>query len=198
MTTARRDAILDAALAVATEGGFDAVRMRAVARRCGVAVGTVYRHFPSKAHMLVTALTREFERLDAAEDWAAGDTTPQQRLHRLTTRLHQEWQQNPRLTEAMTRAFVVADTTAAAATDHAATVIEDMLARALSGGDPRPAHRQLAGVIADIWLANLTAFIGERGTASDIRDRIDRAISRLVGHPDTPTERAGRTHQRYY
>ena len=73
----RRETILDAALAVAASGGYEAVQMRTVAERVGIAVGTLYRYFPAKTHLLVAALTREFRRLDSAGDWAAGDGTPQ-------------------------------------------------------------------------------------------------------------------------
>ena len=40
--------------------------MRAVAEQADVALGTLYRYFPSKIHLLVSALAREFERADAA------------------------------------------------------------------------------------------------------------------------------------
>ena len=39
--------------------------MRAVAERADVAVGTLYRYFPSKVHLLVSALAREFEKIDS-------------------------------------------------------------------------------------------------------------------------------------
>ncbi|HTF51778.1 MAG TPA: TetR family transcriptional regulator, partial [Pseudonocardia sp.] len=58
----RRKRILDATMALASKGGFDAVQMRAVAERGDVALGTLYRYFPSKIHLLVTALIREFGR----------------------------------------------------------------------------------------------------------------------------------------
>jgi len=57
----RRRRILDATIALASTGGFDAVQMRAVADRADVALGTLYRYFPSKIHLLVSALAREFE-----------------------------------------------------------------------------------------------------------------------------------------
>ena len=66
----RRKRILDATLAIASKGGYEAVQMRAVAERAGVAVGTLYRYFPSKVHLLVSALGREFERIDAKTDRA--------------------------------------------------------------------------------------------------------------------------------
>ena len=64
----RRKRILDATLAIASKGGYEAVQMRAVAERADVAVGTLYRYFPSKVHLLVSALGREFERIDAKTD----------------------------------------------------------------------------------------------------------------------------------
>lgn len=60
----RRKRILDATLALASKGGYDAVQMRAVAERADVAVGTLYRYFPSKVHLLVSALAREFEQFE--------------------------------------------------------------------------------------------------------------------------------------
>ena len=79
----RRKRILDATLAIASKGGYEAVQMRAVAERADVAVGTLYRYFPSKVHLLVSALGREFERIDAKTDRAAlaAGATPYQRLN---------------------------------------------------------------------------------------------------------------------
>src|SRR3982751_6270328 len=62
----RRKRILDATIALATQGGFDAVQMRAVAARADVALGTLYRYSPSRIHLLVSARAREFEGADAA------------------------------------------------------------------------------------------------------------------------------------
>ena len=52
----RRRRILDATLALASKGGYDAVQMRTVADKADVAVGTLYRYFPSKVHLLVLSL----------------------------------------------------------------------------------------------------------------------------------------------
>ena len=67
----RRKRILDATMAIASKGGYEAVQMRAVADRADVAVGTLYRYFPSKVHLLVSALGREFTRIDAKTDRSA-------------------------------------------------------------------------------------------------------------------------------
>ncbi len=62
----RRRRILGATIALTSQGGFDAVQMRAVAERADVALGTLYRYFPSKIHLLVSALARQFEEADAS------------------------------------------------------------------------------------------------------------------------------------
>jgi AcrR family transcriptional regulator len=73
---ARRDAILTAASALASEGGIAAVQIAPVAERAGIAAGTVYRYFPSKTDLvaeLVTELAqREIAALSKAADAAPG------------------------------------------------------------------------------------------------------------------------------
>jgi AcrR family transcriptional regulator len=49
---ARREAILSAALDALTENGLAAVQIAPVAERAGIAAGTVYRYFPTKAELL--------------------------------------------------------------------------------------------------------------------------------------------------
>src|SRR4051812_40420778 len=53
------DRIREATLAVLLESGYAAVTMEAVARRAGVAHTTVYRRWPSKAHLLHDVLFPE-------------------------------------------------------------------------------------------------------------------------------------------
>src|SRR5690349_24622279 len=64
----RRKRILDATLAIASEGGYEAVQLRAVDERADDAVATLYLYIPSKVHLLVSAPGREFERIDAKTD----------------------------------------------------------------------------------------------------------------------------------
>ena len=53
---ARRQRVLDAALKLGSNGGYDAVQMRDVAATADVALGTIYRYFSSKDHLLAEAL----------------------------------------------------------------------------------------------------------------------------------------------
>ncbi len=52
----RRDRVVAAATELAEAGGYDAVVMKAVADRSGVALATIYRWFASKDHLLTEVL----------------------------------------------------------------------------------------------------------------------------------------------
>jgi AcrR family transcriptional regulator len=59
---AARERIVDAALDQLAEGGYASASVAGVARRAGVATGTVYRHFPSKADLFAEVFRRASQR----------------------------------------------------------------------------------------------------------------------------------------
>ena len=88
-----RAAIITAATAVFAEHGAD-VDVREIARRSGVGMGTLYRHFPSKEDLLRLSLEQEFTAwLTQAHERAAATEDPWQALSGffeqvLTTQAH--------------------------------------------------------------------------------------------------------------
>jgi TetR/AcrR family transcriptional regulator, cholesterol catabolism regulator len=177
----RRKRILDATLALASKGGYDAVQMRAVAERADVALGTLYRYFPSKIHLLVSALAREFERTQEKLDRTAipGDTAYERMLYVLgrTTR---SMQREPLLTEAMTRAFMFADPSAASEVNTVARMMEELLTKAMHDGEPTGDERAIARVIGDVWLSNLVAWVTRRASANDVAAHLELAARLLL------------------
>lgn len=177
----RRKRIIDATLALAAKGGYDAVQMRAVAERADVALGTLYRYFPSKIHLLVSGLAREFERAQDKLDRSTipGDSTTERLLFVLgrNTRM---MQRDPHLTEAMVRAFMFADTTAAAEVEQVGRHMENMFAKAMGITDPTEADRDMFHVIADVWMANLVAWVTRRASAADVAKRLELSVHLLL------------------
>jgi AcrR family transcriptional regulator len=55
----RAQKIVDAAMELANEGGFEGVRLRELAAKSGVAFGTLYSRFNSKEDILIAALEQE-------------------------------------------------------------------------------------------------------------------------------------------
>ena len=62
----REQAILGATLEVLAETGYDALRLDAVAARAKASKATLYRHWPGKADLVVSAL-KCYEQVDLAE-----------------------------------------------------------------------------------------------------------------------------------
>ncbi|WP_007024422.1 cholesterol catabolism transcriptional regulator KstR [Saccharomonospora iraqiensis] len=177
----RRRRILDATLTLASKGGYDAVQMRTVAERADVALGTLYRYFPSKVHLLVSSLAREFERAqDRLGRGPIPGDTPVERVLYVLGRNTRALQRDPQLTEAMVRAFMFADTTAAAEVERVGRLLEEMFATAMGIAEPTEADRDVFHVVADVWMANLVAWVTRRASATDVANRLELSVRLLL------------------
>ncbi|HEY7882970.1 MAG TPA: cholesterol catabolism transcriptional regulator KstR [Streptosporangiaceae bacterium] len=177
----RRKRILDATLALASKGGYEAVQMRTVAEQANVALGTLYRYFPPKIHLLVSGLAREFERTQEKLDRTSipGDT-PYQRMIFVLGRMTRTMQRDPLLTEAMTRAFMFADPSAAAEVNTVAAAMERILIRAMHEGEPTADDAAIARIIGDVWLSSLVAWVTRRASANDVTSHLELAARLLL------------------
>jgi len=71
---ATRERVIAAALEQVAEGGYASASVQAVAGRAGLAVGTIYRHFPSKAELFAEVFRRASQReLDVLVEVSAGE-----------------------------------------------------------------------------------------------------------------------------
>ncbi|HET9423533.1 MAG TPA: TetR family transcriptional regulator [Nocardioides sp.] len=180
----RRKRILDATYQLARDGGFDAVQMRAVADRADVALGTLYRYFPSKIHLLVSALGRTFEQAEAAMRGkpVPGDTAAD-RVISVLKKTTRGLQGDPHLTEALTRAFMFADASVAAEIHDVGMLMTSMLTHAMDperGGEVTDDDVAIARVIGDVWLSALVAWVTGRSTAADTAQHMETAVRLLL------------------
>jgi len=180
----RRKRILDATYQLARDGGFDAVQMRAVADRADVALGTLYRYFPSKIHLLVSALSRTFEQAEAAmrERPVAGGTAAD-RVISVLKKTTRGLQGDPHLTEALTRAFMFADASVAAEIHDVGMLMTSMLTHAMDperGDEVTDDDIAIARVIGDVWLSSLVAWVTGRSTAADTAQHMETAVRLLL------------------
>jgi AcrR family transcriptional regulator len=180
----RRKRILDATISLASQGGFDAVQMRAVAEQADVALGTLYRYFPSKIHLLVSALQREFERTEVAlRDKPVDGDTAADRVINALKRTTRGMQSDPQLTEALTRAFMFADASVAAEIHQVGMLLTAMVTRAMYP----EGHEELtdedvaiAQVIGDVWLSALVGWVTGRTSAAETGERIEVAVKLVL------------------
>src|SRR6266850_2169313 len=76
-----RERVLEAAKAVFSAGGPDA-SLEAVARRAGVGIGTLYRHFPTREALFEAVYRREVEQLGELAEQLKNEAAPVDALRR--------------------------------------------------------------------------------------------------------------------
>lgn len=179
-TAARRRRLVDAALALAAEGGYEAVQMRAVAARAGVALGTLYRHYSSKDELLLAALADQARALHRRlAQRPPGGVRPAERVAAVLRRASRALERTPRATSALVTALLSPESGAAAAKVEVYEILRTIIAGALDGGD-RPDLESALRVLGYVWLAVLSAWVGGMLDGEQMADDLGAAARLLL------------------
>ena len=182
---ARRQRVIRAALLLGAEGGYDAVHMREVASASSVALGTIYRYFSSKDHLLAAALaewtTDLQERL--ARQPARG-AAPVEQLVDVLRRACRALERHPTLTGALVKALGASDAGVGDASHEVSVQIREMTAPILAG----LSEDELDGIVAvlqHVWYSTLIGWANGRVELHAIGDELERAARLLLAaHPE--------------
>jgi len=130
---ARRQRVVDAAMELGLEGGYEAVQMRDVAAQAHVAMGTVYRYFSSKDHLLAAALVFWVEQLDArlAQVPARG-TIASERVLDVLERALRAMGRQPQLVAAVFASLASPDVAAIECQQQMGAVMDGIVIRAIA------------------------------------------------------------------
>jgi AcrR family transcriptional regulator len=166
-TASRRDRIIDVAIRLAEEGGFENVRQRDVAKQSGVALGTLYKSFRSKEDILAAALYRETTQLETKMEKkpAKGDNAAE----RLTTffyTLTRTILRKPNYARAVLRAMTSGEEVAQKVVGHQVKVTRMVIAAmrgmtptaAFEESGPSEAELTVAMLLQNIWFAALVGW----------------------------------------
>ena len=178
---ARRERILDAAFELATDGGWDAVQMREVADRAEVALGTLYRYFPSTVHLLVSLLGRTFTQLNEALQ-VERSGTPQERVYRVVAQMTRYLARHRRLSGAMVRALMTADAEAARDVEAVGDLMVSFIASATHEPGEASDERDtlIAHIIGKVWLTDVVTLLSGRMTVSQVLEDLEGTISLVM------------------
>lgn len=193
---ARRRRILAAGARLAAGGGFEAVQMREVARDAGVALGTLYRYFPSKVHLLVAVARDRLQRLrtalraadptggGAAGDDASGDDAAD-RVAAALTRAFRALRREPQLADAMVRALTFADRGVCPEVDAVSRITAAIILEAARLDRPTPGQLSAVRVIEHTWHSALVCWLSGRISTAQVE--MDLAtVCRLIGPAAEP------------
>ena len=186
---ARRAKIIEAVIDLIADVGADAVQMRDVAQRSGVALATVYRYFSSKEHLLAAALEDWQKRLTRRVLAAAGpaEQGPLPGILDYLQRAQRAFHRNPKMTALMLQAMTSTDPEARAAIDHMGRTNVEMFDRLLEGVAPEQIPDVSFGLNAALSSA-LTAVLTGALTLDESLRRVEWVARTLI---EAATRRSG-------
>ena len=183
---ARRQRVVDAAMELGLEGGYEAVQMRDVAARAEVAMGTVYRYFISKDHLLAAALVHWVEQLDSrlSQVPARGDNSAERVLDVLDRALRSMGRQ-PRLVGAVFTALASPDPAAIECQQQVAALMDGIISRAI--GEPQPPDPAArARILGHVWYSSLVGWVNGWSDINRVHEELVIAVRLLL--PDDLVE----------
>ncbi len=177
---ARRQRVIDAALTLGSEGGYEAVQMRDVAATAGVALGTIYRYFTSKDHLLAAAMvdwSTDLERRIAPRRNRSGPTADA--VVEVIRRATRPMEREPQLAAAMVHAAAANEPSVTACQQQTTDTIERVLTAAMDGTDPARKARA-ARVLAHVWNSSILRWANGSEAVGQIGDDLEDAARLLL------------------
>jgi AcrR family transcriptional regulator len=180
---ARRQRVLVAALRLGSEGGYDAVQMRDVAASAEVALGTIYRYFPSKDALLAAAMVEWMEDLErrVSQRAPSGDTTTE-RVYDVLRRAIGTMERQPKLAEAVITALTSDDREAGSASAATTDVMLRVLLRAFPDDVDAQTEAAIAKVLGHVWFSCLIAWSNGVGDLGWVATELETACHVLCDH----------------
>jgi AcrR family transcriptional regulator len=197
----RKDRILDVAVGLAAAGGFENVRQRDVADQAGIALGTLYKSFTSKEHILSAALAREADELERRLKARppVGDT-PTERLQALFKIITRAMCHKPKYARAVIRAMASGQPEVASHVTAYQGRMNSIIVSVMAG-DGSEAERNeqadidsrqlaLATLLQQIWFASLVAWSAGIFNQTDVTTHMNQAIELILASPKSSALRA--------
>ena len=183
----RRRRLLDAVIELVADGDDEDMQMRDIAERADVALGTVYRYFSSKDHLLAAALVAWASELQPPAR-RLPDGPPAERLVEVLRRALRAYRRRPAFARVLVHVAHSTDLHASECYRELGPVVFDTLGAAISDVEPDTRARVMA-VVGAVWYHCLVEWTNGRMSVTDVESTLESAC-RLVLPPSAggPTE----------
>ena len=179
--------IVETAIELAERDGYGAVRLRDIAHRAEVALGTVYKRFASKEEILVAAMAHEGERLLVKMAGIPVGENAVERVVAFYTSATHAFVRRPKLARAMLRAIASGDDmTDRVASLHALTTglligaIQGRRPGEWRGEDADSSLREIAAILQQVWFASLVGWAAGAHDEAGVIRQVHSAARRLL------------------
>ena len=173
--------IVETAVELAEQGGFENVRLREVAAVSGVALGTLYRHFRSKEDLLLAALAREMEALERRlRERPVAGPDPLERVTQFFRLATRAFCRRPNLARATLRAVASGDHELTEKVTRFHGNLAALTVAALRGEAGASARdHAIADLLQNVWFAALVGWAGGLHGQGVVVDKV-RGAAELV------------------
>ncbi|HLM64409.1 MAG TPA: TetR family transcriptional regulator [Acidimicrobiales bacterium] len=181
---ARRERVIRAALELGIEGGYEAVQMRDVANRAEVALGTIYRYFPSKDALLASVMVQWVDDLErrVTRHPPGGDTTVERILDVLDRALRSMGRET-RLTSAVVSAMTAGDPASVEAIGEVTSALARIMRPAFPPDIDPVVEASAAKAIGHVWWSATIAWANGMGdidwVAGELREATELIAERF-------------------
>ena len=187
-----RDRLLAAARELIEEGGYASAPVAAIAERAGVAAGTLYRHFPSKAELFLEVFrvvcAGEERAMSSAADAVGAEAGAVGRLEAVLTTFAERALRNPRLAWTLLAEPVdqLVDAERLAYRERYAAVVARELRAAIEAGeipdqDATFTAAALVGGCGEALVGPLSPLASSRPAAEEVVGAIRAFVHRAIG-----------------
>ncbi|WP_182345940.1 TetR family transcriptional regulator [Tomitella gaofuii] len=174
--------MLDTATELAEENEFERVQMHDVAKQAGIAIGTLYRYFPSKTHLFVGVMAREVEDMRSSYRVAADPgQSPQEAVALLSTRALRALMRRPLLASAMVRSINTAHVDTVLDSARVDAAFDDAVLEAARIDAPTEHDEQLLRLLNQQWLGVLQSCLNGHVTQSTAEADLQAFCRILLG-----------------
>ena len=177
---ARRERVIRAAQELAADGGYDAVQMRDVASRGEVALGTIYRYFPSKDALLLAVMVQWLGDLEqrVTRHPPAGATTVD-RIMDVLGRAVRSMDREPRLTRAVIAAMTAGDPASVDAIGEVTAAMARIMQAAFPEDVDPALEAAAAKVLGHVWWSATISWANGMGDSAWVAAEL-RHASELI------------------
>ncbi|MCC5952068.1 MAG: TetR family transcriptional regulator [Acidimicrobiia bacterium] len=157
---ARRQRVVLAAMELGADGGYEAVQMRDVAARADVALGTIYRYFSSKDHLLAAALVEWVNQLarTVSRRPPEGATTAE-RMVDILGRATRSMERRPKLSAALVTALSSADPQVAACQEELDRAMASIQRQAFPASFDPDVRDRIIRALGHVWFSALVGWV---------------------------------------
>lgn len=175
---ARRQRVLDAVLELVSEGADEDLSMKEIAERSGVALGTIYRYFSSKDHVLAAALVEWTRGLEQRLDQHAATTgSPADQLVEIFRQALRAYERHPTFARILIFVANSSDPLASECYRHMGPVVFSTFE---PGEVDTKTREQVLTLVGALWYHELVEWVNGRREIDDVQGSLERAARFLL------------------